>query len=51
MMAVFKAYITSESAERQVSLDSFCAYSKLLRNEAVPVVESRGPRTKSELGQ
>lgn len=32
MMAVFKAYITSESAERQVSLDSFYAYSKLLRN-------------------
>ena len=40
-MAVFKAYITNESAERQVSMDSFCAHSKLLGNLAVPAGEKR----------
>lgn len=50
-MAVLKAYISNESAERQVSVDSFCAHSTLLGNLAVPTGERRGPRTISELGQ
>lgn len=50
-MAVFKAYITNESAERRVSMGSFCAHSKLFGNLAVPICERRGPRTRSELGR
>lgn len=45
-MAVFKAYITNESAERQVSMDSLCAHSKLLGNLAVPAGERRRSKDK-----
>lgn len=46
---IYKAYISSESAKSQVSMDLFCAHSKQLGNLAFSTGEKRGPKTRSEV--